>query len=107
MVSKPECQSQRLAEFHSPAVTRIMDYLHADHALGNGARQPGGHCASRPPWPPIRLGHRPKPAGDIPAAVGAMLVSLGNPHEFTMPGRAQQVLKLTGAKLRVVHQPLL
>ena len=33
-------------------------------------------------------------------------VNLGNPHEFTMLELAEKVLKLTGAKVKVVHQPL-
>jgi UDP-glucuronate decarboxylase len=33
-------------------------------------------------------------------------VNLGNPHEFTMVELAERVLKLTGAKVKVVHQPL-
>jgi UDP-glucuronate decarboxylase len=33
-------------------------------------------------------------------------VNLGNPHEFTMIELADRVLKLTGAQVKVVHQPL-
>jgi len=33
-------------------------------------------------------------------------VNLGNPHEFTMIELADRVLNLTGAKVKVVHQPL-
>ena len=33
-------------------------------------------------------------------------VNLGNPHEFTMLELAEKVLKLTGAKVKVAHQPL-
>ena len=33
-------------------------------------------------------------------------VNLGNPNEFTMIELAERVLKLTGAKVKVVHQPL-
>jgi UDP-glucuronate decarboxylase len=33
-------------------------------------------------------------------------VNLGNPHEFTMIELADQVLKFTGARVKVVHQPL-
>jgi UDP-glucuronate decarboxylase len=33
-------------------------------------------------------------------------VNLGNPHEFTMLQLAEQVVKLTGAGVKVVHQPL-
>jgi UDP-glucuronate decarboxylase len=33
-------------------------------------------------------------------------VNLGNPHEFTMLELAERVLKLTGARVKVVHQPL-
>jgi len=33
-------------------------------------------------------------------------VNLGNPHEFTMMELASQVLKLTGASVKVIHQPL-
>ena len=33
-------------------------------------------------------------------------VNLGNPHELTMLELAENVLKLTGAKVKVVHQPL-
>jgi UDP-glucuronate decarboxylase len=33
-------------------------------------------------------------------------VNLGNPHEFTMLELAERVLKLTGSKARVTHQPL-
>jgi UDP-glucuronate decarboxylase len=33
-------------------------------------------------------------------------VNLGNPHEFTMIELADQVLKQTGARVNVVHQPL-
>ena len=33
-------------------------------------------------------------------------VNLGNPHEFTMLELAERVLKLTGAKVKVVHLPL-
>lgn len=33
-------------------------------------------------------------------------VNLGNPHEFTMLELADRVLKLTGAKVKVVHEPL-
>jgi UDP-glucuronate decarboxylase len=33
-------------------------------------------------------------------------VNLGNPHEFTMIALAEQVLRLTGATVKVVHQPL-
>jgi len=33
-------------------------------------------------------------------------VNLGNPHEFTMMELSSQVLKLTGASVKVIHQPL-
>jgi len=33
-------------------------------------------------------------------------VNLGNPHEFTMLELSEQVLNLTGARVKVVHQPL-
>jgi UDP-glucuronate decarboxylase len=33
-------------------------------------------------------------------------VNLGNPHEFTMIELAERVLKLTGSRSKVVHQPL-
>ena len=33
-------------------------------------------------------------------------VNLGNPHEFTMLELAERVLKLTGSRSKVVHQPL-
>jgi UDP-glucuronate decarboxylase len=33
-------------------------------------------------------------------------VNLGNPHEFTMLELAERVLKLTGSKAKVAHQPL-
>ncbi|MCA3572308.1 MAG: SDR family oxidoreductase [Aestuariivirga sp.] len=33
-------------------------------------------------------------------------VNLGNPHEFTMIELAEHVLKLTGSRSKVVHQPL-
>jgi UDP-glucuronate decarboxylase len=33
-------------------------------------------------------------------------VNLGNPHEFTMLELAERVLKITGSKARVTHQPL-
>jgi UDP-glucuronate decarboxylase len=33
-------------------------------------------------------------------------VNLGNPHEFTMLELAERVLKLTGARVKVVHLPL-
>ncbi len=42
---------------------------------------------------------------DSPADVTGP-VNLGNPHEFTMIELAERVLKLTGAKVKVVHQPL-
>jgi UDP-glucuronate decarboxylase len=42
---------------------------------------------------------------EAPAAVTGP-VNLGNPHEFTMLELAERVLKLTGAKVNVVHLPL-
>ena len=42
---------------------------------------------------------------EAPAAVTGP-VNLGNPHEFTMIELAEKVLKLTGAHVKVVHQPL-
>jgi UDP-glucuronate decarboxylase len=42
---------------------------------------------------------------EAPAAVIGP-VNLGNPHEFTMLELAERVLKLTGAKVKVVHLPL-
>ena len=33
-------------------------------------------------------------------------VNLGNPHEFTMTELAEKVLKLTGSKAKITHQPL-
>ena len=33
-------------------------------------------------------------------------VNLGNPHEFTMLELAEKVLKLTGSKAKITHQPL-
>ncbi len=42
---------------------------------------------------------------DAPAQVTGP-VNLGNPHEFTMLELSEQVLKLTGAQVKVVHQPL-
>jgi UDP-glucuronate decarboxylase len=46
----------------------------------------------------LRLTEQPR---DFPGPV-----NLGNPHEFTMTELAEQVLKQTGARVRIVHQPL-
>jgi UDP-glucuronate decarboxylase len=39
-----------------------------------------------------------------PATVGP--INLGNPHEFTMLGLAEMVIRLTGSKSQIVHKPL-
>jgi UDP-glucuronate decarboxylase len=39
-----------------------------------------------------------------PETVGP--INLGNPHEFTMLGLAEKVIRLTGSKSQIVHKPL-